>query len=212
MSNDISKTLRILCLGDSITSGKSYPADVPGGYRLALGVALTAHGHAVQFLGSQVEELANGTKLRHEGWPGYRIDQLGEALASQTATTDHADYILLLAGTNDVRQGHKLQTVHYRLENLVHLIAQLHPSAHLLIANAPPLRHDPTHPHQVEALAQFNAIFSVVTKRLERQYRLTPVDLHSYLTVNDISADTVHPTNAGYHKIARAWYRAITGP
>jgi lysophospholipase L1-like esterase len=201
--------MTVLCLGDSITCGKSSPADVAGGYRGALHTLLVEAGKPARFVGARTDNSEGLAEPWHEGWPGYRIAEIGRAAEATLASTK-ADAVLLLAGTNDVRQGFALVDAPARLEALVGEVARLQPQARVLVGSLPPLLPDPKHPHQVAALAAFNlAVPAVVARCAARGLRVEGVDIHAALTPSDISPDTVHPNAAGYTKMACAWFAAI---
>lgn len=69
-----SDTLRILCLGASITYG--YESTDGNGYRYGLRGALVSGGNKVNMIGS----LTHGTMYNNEveGWSGYRIAEVAE--------------------------------------------------------------------------------------------------------------------------------------
>lgn len=201
--------MTVLCLGDSITCGKSSPADVRGGYRGTLHTLLVQAGKPARFLGERIDNSEGLAEPRHEGWPGYRIDEIGRAAKPGLKNGD-ADVVLLLAGTNDVRQGFAVAEAPARLEALATRVARLQPQARVLVGSLPPLLADAKHPQQVAALAEFNrAVPTVVARCAARGLRVECVDLHAALSSTDICPDTVHPNAAGYAKMAAAWFAAI---
>jgi lysophospholipase L1-like esterase len=208
-TGSVTGAMTVWCVGDSITWGKSSPADVPGGYRGALNTLLGGAGKPAGFVGLRADNSAGLAEPRHDGWPGYRIDEIGRAVRAMPAGTQ-ADVVLLLAGTNDVRQGFALAEVPARLEALAAELARLQPRAWVLVGSLPPLRADPKHPQQVAALEAFNRLVpDIVARCAARGLRVGFADIHAALGRSDISVDTVHPTAAGYVKIARAWFAAI---
>lgn len=164
----------ILPLGDSITDGNTY-----GGYRAKMMEDLTSAGHTVHLLGSQTvpaEHAAPSLRpphdgLHHEGHAGWRIDQLDAQLDGNQdvdqsgnggyfITGGHGtgrdaiqpDYILFLAGINDINQyyGSKEKTgeqmdsdellpiLQQRVTSIVDRLQKLTPRSHILIGTVIP--------------------------------------------------------------------------
>lgn len=97
---DIADRVKILPLGDSITSGE-YPLEpTPGAYRLQLKSNFTADDLDVDFIGSQTNETIDNDP-EHEGHPGWEIDELIE-LVDRVLNNYQPDLVLLMAGTNDI--------------------------------------------------------------------------------------------------------------
>ncbi len=112
-------------LGDSITFGESGPdAATPGGYRGPLIGDLKAEGIGVVYAGTSTANPPVGADpfaYRHDGHPGYRIDQVSTDLdhADSSSGADGGDWMtgnaqhspfrpqvtVLLIGTNDVTQS-----------------------------------------------------------------------------------------------------------
>lgn len=87
----------IWALGDSLTYGVSWPADTPGGWRALVAEALPA----LDWLGSSIENPAPGRDdLRHDGHPGWRLDEIAALVTGETAP----DIVVVQGGSNDVIQ------------------------------------------------------------------------------------------------------------
>lgn len=161
----------VLPLGDSITDGNSY-----GGYRAKLMENLSEAGHTVHLLGSQTMAEASAAPslrpphdgLHHEGHGGWRLDQLDDNLDGNTnndagghfLTGGHGtgrkaiepDFILLLAGINDVNQyfgrkeragetmdaGEILPTLQERVTSLVTKLHSLTPKSWIVVGTVIP--------------------------------------------------------------------------
>ena len=197
-------TARVMPLGDSITDGFT----VPGGYRVELEDALEAARIDVDFVGS----LANGPPAladrQHEGHNGLRIDQLA-SFAGERVAAQRLGVVLLLIGTNDMVRHHQLATAPQRLGLLIDEVVEAAPSAAVLVGSLPPLAEAPDDPGRPERVRAFNAAVPRIVARREAQgHRVGFVDLHEALTTADL-ADGVHPTAAGYARMAAVWSAAV---
>ncbi len=119
----VGNPVKIMLVGDSITSGRNgFPDEAPT-YRAPLYELLEANGHSIDFVGSesgidngvnQVDDsrLTN-TDPHHEGHNGWRADELVNGNNSQVAegdivdwiTAQNPDVVVLYAGANDFAQG-----------------------------------------------------------------------------------------------------------
>jgi lysophospholipase L1-like esterase len=192
--------VRVMPLGDSITEG----TQVPGGYRIGLWQRLTAGGYRVDLVGSQFNGPAALGDHDHEGHPGWRIDQIDANIAGWlTATTPHT--VLLHIGTNDVLQNYNLSTAPSRLSTLIDHITAGAPTAEVFVATIIPL----SSASQEAAARTFNAaIPGIVQGKAAAGKHVHLVDMHAALTAADL-IDGIHPTAAGYDKMAAAWYAAL---
>ena len=164
------KVLTIYPLGDSITFGYSRSAPnhwVPGGYRGYLYGMLVKAGYVVHFVGSTTRNpspaMARLHDAQHDGWPGWRIDQIASHVKGWLATGGYRfrgpaypNFILLHIGTNDLAQyvfsGHRqrrlseAQFMHDMEARMIHLVKELvtlRPKAHLLVAQIIPMGGPP---------------------------------------------------------------------
>ena len=191
-------------LGDSITYGYGDPAG--NGYRLPLWDELTASGCALQFAGSERSGSSVLPDTRNEGHDSYRIDMLAAGVDGWLKDTQ-PEIILLMIGTNDIRQSYQLPTAPDRLSALIDQILKDDPHVHLLVASIPPItegggKFDP----DVQA---YNArIPGIVLEKAMQGKPVSYVDAGDALTASDLG-DTVHPTLRGYTKIAIAWFQAL---
>ncbi len=211
MANPTAKPLRIMCIGASITLGQG----VNGGYRLPLEKLFEGAGIPVQFVG-RVDSNSNGmTSPFHEGYPGHRIDQIETGATNTFKITSlpiaagvrelRPDVILLLCGTNDVRQGFQLEEAASRLDHLVGTLQGAAPDAQIFVSNIPAdLHHD-------DAVRGYDAaVARMVANRSDAGQKVHFVDTYSALNPGlDLSADRTHPNRGGYFKIARNWFRAL---
>ncbi|WP_410639129.1 ricin-type beta-trefoil lectin domain protein [Amycolatopsis sp. lyj-346] len=192
--------VRVMPLGDSITEG----TQVPGGYRIGLWQRVTAGGYQVDFTGSQSNGPATLGDRDHEGHPGWRIDQIDANIAGWLRTsTPHT--VLLHIGTNDILQNHDVARAPDRLSGLVDHITATAPDAEVFVATITPLSGDA----RESAVRTFNAaIPGIVQRNRNAGKHVHLVDMHAALTTAEL-IDGVHPTAAGYDKMAAAWYTAL---
>ncbi|MFJ5265575.1 SGNH/GDSL hydrolase family protein [Streptomyces sp. NPDC088387] len=185
-------------LGDSITDGYT---PYPGGYRVKLWQLLAAGGHTVDFVGSQTNGPAELGDRDHEGHPGWRIDQLDTNIETWLGQSDPRT-IMLLIGTNDLNQNHDIENAPDRLSGLIDHIRAIKPQTIIFVATIPP-QSNATLESRVRA---YNAAIPSVVARKGSQVRL--VKMYDALTTADL-ADGIHPTKAGYDKMASVWHNAL---
>lgn len=205
-SNQPPAPVRILPLGDSITTG----VGAAGGYRASLYARLVNAGYAVDFVGTKTSNGAAGLPdSDHEGHNGFRMDQLNAGLDLWLDADPDPDVVLLLIGTNDFAQNYDLANATNRLENLIARVATARPYARILVSNLL-LRTDDAWT-EAAIQAQFNPyIPGIVTRQAALGRRVTFVDLRSLVGAADL-LDGVHPNQSGYAKMAGGWFNAITG-
>jgi lysophospholipase L1-like esterase len=192
--------VRVMPLGDSITEG----TQVPGGYRVGLWQRFSSGGYRVDYVGSQFNGPSNLGDHDHEGHPGWRMDQLDASIVGWLRT--YAPHTVLLhIGTNDVLQNHDVAGAPARLSTLVDHITATVPDAEVFVATLIPLANA----GQEATVRTVNAtIPGMVASKANAGKHVHLVDMHSALTAADL-IDGVHPTAAGYDKMAAAWYAAL---
>jgi lysophospholipase L1-like esterase len=192
--------VRVMPLGDSITEG----TQVPGGYRIGLWQRFGAGGYRVDFVGSQFNGPASLGDHDHEGHPGWRIDQIDASVVAWLRnTTPHT--VLLHIGTNDILQNHDVAGAPARLSTLVDHVTATVPTAEVFVATIIPLADS----GQEASVRGFNAtIPGIVQSKVDAGKHVHLVDMHAALTTADL-IDGIHPTAAGYDKMAAAWLAAL---
>ncbi len=199
-------------LGDSITlGGYGLGEHGEGGYRGPLHQLLQRSGTPMDFVGTMYDPPGNSPALHHEGHIGLRIDELTATL-EEKLTVSEPDVILLLAGTNDLIQGCSIDSAAARMRTLLDRCQAIRPQAMLLLASLPPVwkdnafRCDPT---RIQAL---NERYRNLVVEMSAQRRpVVFVDLYHLVawTRADFGADGLHPSAAGYDKMARVWYTSL---
>jgi lysophospholipase L1-like esterase len=193
------RPVRIMPLGDSITYGVG--SSTGSSYRAALWDRLVGQaGFAVDFVGSQRSGILPDTD--NEGHSGWRIDQIAASVDGWLAAAQ-PDVVLLHIGTNDMNQNYQVSTAPQRLGALLDQILADRPAATVLVAKIVPAL-DPAVQSRIDA---FNAAVPAVVAARGSRARL--VDL-SVLSPADL-ADTLHPNDNGYARMAVRWYSALEG-
>jgi len=200
-----------MCIGASITMGLG----VNGGYRLPLEKMLEGAGIAFQFVG-RVDSNSKGMDWPlHDGYPGHRIDQVENGGVNQFHVESapiadgvralQPDVILILCGTNDIRQNDDLENAPARLDHLVGTLRTAAPAAKILVSSITPDLHDD------DAVRRYDqGVAALVSARAQAGQPVQFVD--NYAVINpgtDLQADRTHPNAVGYEKIARSWFNAL---
>jgi lysophospholipase L1-like esterase len=191
--------VRVMPLGASITWGTN--STDGNGYREELRKHLVDDaGLSIDYVGSQKSGTAADND--NEGHPGYRIDQVAAGTDAWLASAK-PDVVLLNAGTNDTIQNYDLPNAPARLQALLRQITTDLPAVAVVVSTLVPSK-DATTNARVQA---FNAQLPAVVRAVGGSVSL--VDLNATLTTADIGADGIHPTDAGYVKLANLWYSAL---
>jgi lysophospholipase L1-like esterase len=205
----------VMPLGDSITYGDG-SSDL-GGYRVPLFRLILANKQTVNFVGlmSDGPDTVEGVPFpkHHEGHSGYQIAGNHGILGfTPDAIKGHKpNIVLLMIGTNDFAFSDDPANAHVRLGQLLDAILTADPNLHLVVAQIVPI-NDPTKNAQVMT---FNAnIPALVKARQDAGKHISMVDMYTPLaSAPDYKTryfkDTYHPNDAGYAKMAEAWYPAI---
>ncbi|KAJ6610677.1 hypothetical protein B0H10DRAFT_1953701 [Mycena sp. CBHHK59/15] len=174
--------LRALPAGDSITYG----------FQSTTGMVI----------GITSNRLWNDARSRQRG-PFWRRDRRNRRFP-YARPVQNPNVIFLLAGTNDINNGDDVADAPDRLMAIVDEITSTLPNTALLVGTIP-LNGDPTK----EALADtFNyEIIQLLLRRASDGARVMPVPMES-LGPEDM-ADSLHPNDQGYAKMADAWFSAL---
>ena len=233
-------TPKIMPLGDSITQGKVNDIDTPNnnqaireGYRLNLWNNLQDFGFRPDFVGSQNAGSDDLPDKDHEGHPGQKIFWINNRIDTFLAV--QPDVVLTMIGTNNMTEANDTDPTN-ALNQLGTLINSIDNSANfngdLLVSTIPPIHPDRVDSAKLNGLPTQEAKEERVANEIGRTDnfnngikttivashgdKFTLVDIRDALTINDIStpaqADSgLHPTVAGYAKIANEWYDALLG-
>ncbi|RYX86490.1 hypothetical protein EON83_02125 [bacterium] len=235
------QSYRILALGDSITRGSS---EGLGNYRRPLQALLSRGGYQFEFVGTNTKQSDNyhgddteqtftPYQTLHEGYGGFRIDQIGSenrdtddggvAYAGLTTALEKAnpDVVLMMLGTNDLNRGFDppggagyggrtgfSANAAARMDVLVTRIHELKPSATLVLATLVPIRNEA----KQEKVKEYNELLrKIIIAHQEKGEKIVLADMGVELGDGDLSRDGVHPLTEGYNKMARVWFAALTG-
>jgi lysophospholipase L1-like esterase len=208
--------VRILPLGDSITDGQH---GTLAGYRGPLHDLLDAAHYPAQFVGSMTDNNFNALppdQQHHEGHSGYQIGALQDNLKNWAGPTGSpADIVLLMAGTNDIVFNNDTDwaNVGTRLSKLISSIVAkdtgLLPKARLIVAQLTPVTNTTWAAREV---TYNQTVAQVVADHVKLGEDVRLVDMHAAVAVADLFTDGEHPADAGYKKMAKAWFDAITAP
>jgi lysophospholipase L1-like esterase len=187
--------LRILPLGDSITYGIGSTGS--NSYRADLYKKLTAAGAAVDFIGSK--RSGNFAQPNHEGWSGYTITQISSM--SERSLPKKPNVVLLMAGTNDMPRG-DAKGASSKLGTLIDKLVTAVPDSVVLVATLTPLGMAQA------AVDTFNREVPIVVKSRADNGKKVAVVSFAAVKKTDL-ADGVHPNDAGYAKMADAWFKGV---
>lgn len=193
---------KILPLGDSITFGLGFD----GGYRVELFRLALKDGHEITFTGTQQPNgpsMVDGKPFprNHEGISGETIQQIANRVPTP-ALRDMPHIVLLHAGTNDMyRDPNGANT---RLGALLDELIAEAPDALIVVSNIIPF------PQASGQVNSYNAtIPGLVEERAKAGAHIVFVDQFTGFPTSELG-DGVHPNQAGYARMARAWYGAIS--
>jgi hypothetical protein len=227
------RTIRVMCVGDSITAGytdnPSWSVPYCAAYRMALYSMMTNAGYGIQFVGDSPEpwngvyglpkfvvepDLRDLDQDHHHGYGWMDANGIRTNL-DQWITAGSPDVILLMVGNISFQFRHSAEQTGNELEEVVKLLQTSWPKIHLIVAEMTPSRW-----FQPEVVAYNEFIRKVLVPRYTSQgMRISTVDQYINLlipggTVKDIdptvfSNGSHHLYASGYEKVARTWFEGI---
>lgn len=199
------KTAKILCFGDSFTSGSG----TLGGYRYYLFEKLYKSGAVFEFVGQYQQNFYN-LPLQYSQHLAVGGKKTDEAVSMYTSYVDKYgndyDIILCMFGINDCYAQRTVDEILGYYSNLLNTIYEDKEDAIIYVASLPAV-----HP----SFAEFNQKIEnfCVNYATENEKEVYFVDMNGDYTLDRnadcMSADDNHPNNSGNSKIASSWYDAI---
>jgi lysophospholipase L1-like esterase len=155
---------------------------------------------------------------KHEGHGGYTIDSgsghsgISGSITDQAIANYHPNIVLLMIGTNDVNGNVDVAAAPTRLGKLIDDITTRAPDALVVVATIIPIANDGTNPK----VQTYNAALpALVNARATSGKHVVLLDNYaafskdpSYRTT--LMSDSLHPNDAGYVVLGRAFYQAIS--
>jgi autotransporter-associated beta strand protein len=234
-----SKVLTILPFGSSITAGQSAQVPYNGGgYHPQLYQDLVNDGRFTpNFIGSSTSLLAttpttaniltSANQTHHEGHPGWTTSQMlanlgmsnGDPGANggnwlNTPGYGTPDYVTVNIGGNDAvdlgTDQATLTAASHRLDATVSKLNSLSPGVATILSSIA-YRGDGGGSYSAGLDATYNPLMGdVVFNHVLAGQNVSFLDLRNIMSYpTDMSSDTIHPTQAGYNKMANAWYQSI---
>ena len=225
--------LRIMCLGDSITTGytdnPTWSVPFKFGYRSGLYTRLTNAGYNFKLVGGSTEpwtgisgdptlggtytpalDLRNFGQDGHRGYGGVSIGTVNSNVAGYIAA-DTPDVILLLIGINGISSGSPAL-----LNTLVNTLVTAAPNAHLIVAQITPLASFNQDLYNYNLYIRNTLVPSqaasghkVTTVNLYSLFLTNPGDYSSAIVPNVLANGINHPDNAHYDLMAQEWFNGI---
>ncbi|KAK0643781.1 GDSL-like Lipase/Acylhydrolase [Cercophora newfieldiana] len=194
--------LRILPVGASVTFGVG--STTGNSYRKDLRDTLTAAGHQVNFVGRNRN--GNFADNNVEATSGFVISQIS-ASARAAAPMFLPNLVLIEAGTNNCNSGALVQDAGANVTSLVEDLFKLSPGVTIVIATLMANKVAAQDACRVDVNTQYQDVATA----LEAQGRkIVLVDMRSAEgpTTEDL-ADSRHPNDRGYVKMAAVWNKGI---
>jgi hypothetical protein len=208
------QAVKIMPLGDSLTSGHKHYVS----YRYDLWFDLIDAGFDVDFVGN-LKNTYHDTNLDwypeylttfdrdHEGWWGYRTDEL-VSIARGSSSRHQPDIVLLWAGGNDIGQLGKVgvSNARFGLRDIIEGIRVAVPGVTILLG-----LKSPVNAQNSEFIEPLNATIATVASELDTNE--SPVILVDHYTGFDIGSMTlsgnIHHNRVGEAWIAENWFEVL---
>ncbi|WP_124099795.1 SGNH/GDSL hydrolase family protein [Ruminococcus sp. Marseille-P6503] len=221
------RSIKLMCLGDSITEGFTYR----GSYRVQLADMLEENGLSqyVDFVGKK--KAGDCYDGQHCGYTGYSIDAIAESVTGdvRSGISDKVDelfdaytpdVVLLQIGTNDILSLYELDSAGDRLKNLVDSILDKLPEDGMLYLATIPYMDATDNTYisaeyfTVDAMDKYvdeynEKVRTVVQEEKAAGRNIELADVNGVLTKDDLQ-DGVHPTKEGYEKLGEFWYGIVS--
>lgn len=190
-------------VGGSVTHGVG--SSTQNGYREPLLKLLQNQGTNIRMVGSR--RTGNFENNHHEGWRGFRIDQI-ETKARRATERFLPHVVTLYAGSNDCLQDFKLIEAATRISHLTDTIWQLSPGCTIILSSLL-INREPTVDQRIQALN--TEIQALTCQKASEGRRIVFVNMHGDQgpILEDLVEDGTHPNDEGYQKMANIWFHGI---
>ncbi|MDR1135929.1 MAG: GDSL-type esterase/lipase family protein [Clostridiales Family XIII bacterium] len=199
--------LKILSLGSSETVGvgSGNRSDFAG-YRGYLQEILDEASLYYDFLGSQQMGDPTHIDIDHEGHNGWRIDQIASSIKSLLASKP--DVVLLQIGSNDCWQKYKLDQAAEKYDKLINDIrAYAAPGVKIVISTV----LESTDDEQAARVRTLNeSIREIAAAQAAEFGDVYLAELETALDRGTDYADTLHPDDSGYVKMASVYANVLS--
>ncbi|KAK1633206.1 GDSL-like Lipase/Acylhydrolase [Colletotrichum phormii] len=194
--------LRIMALGASVTFGTG--SSTGNSYRKDLQDLLVSKGMNATYVGTR----ANGNFPDNavEATGGFKIDQIA-ASADKAVPMLKPNLVLVDAGTNNCNKGGEVPDAGANVTALINKIYQQSPGATIILTSILANKV----PEQDACRVKINDQYATLATQLQQSgAKFAMVDMRSAdaPTLDDL-ADTRHPNDGGYVKMANVWLKGI---
>ncbi len=207
------QSVKIMPMGDSLTSGyRQYVS-----YRYDLWFDLLDAGFDVDFVGSAITtegspnldwypQYLTTFDRDHDGYSGYRSDQLAE-IARLVSARHQPDIVLLWAGVNDIWAygAAGVMNARFGLHDIIEGLRASVPGVTILLALNPPYQQDNS-----EYVEPLNDMAADVAAGLDSPVSpIILVDLNTGYSVAAMTWDNVHQNRVGEAWVAGRWFQVL---
>jgi len=203
-------TLVIMPLGNSLTNDSRS--------RVSLWNLLTEDGHKLDYVGDQ-HQTSSIPDPDHEGVGGITIQGIHDK-AERLMNTHQPEYVLLMAGTNDIvwffdETGAEIAS---RWNKLIQLIFDSSdPGTFIIAATIPPVTSKivgkegmPVRDRAILVQHFNSALRSHVSDRADNEEKIILADMEAGLNITQhLSGDGVHLNEEGYKQMGTIYYNAV---
>lgn len=199
---DAAVPLRIMPLGASVTFGTG--STTGNSYRKNLRDLLVAANQTVNMVGSKTN--GDFTDNNVEATPGFVISQIADSAAA-SVPSNLPNLVLVDAGTNNCNNGGTVPDAGANVTAMINNIYAQSPGATVILTSILANKIAEQDACRVDINAQYATL---ATQLQQAGAKLVTVDMRSAAapTTSDL-ADTRHPNDVGYQKMANVWFAGI---
>lgn len=209
LSSTSAAPIKIMPLGDSITRGVGGSGATFDGYRDDLDALLSAEEVDFDFVGSLSD--GAGFDSDHEGHGGLRADQILNEIDAYLSA-NHPDLVILHIGTNDISSDQTPESTANEISSILDAVHSFDKNIKIILASLAPRTDGKDNNTNslnslLETLVQTKASggYRVFYAPMNEIYKCNPTWAAQYL-----SADDIHPNDAGYNVMAQVWLNTVT--